>query len=92
RFIKPLDRQTILAFLQETNVIITLEDGVWHGGMSTGVIELLKAEGIENYKILPLGVPEEIVPVASREELLHKYRLDAAGIYDEIKRFLTRKE
>ena len=91
RFIKPLDRELILKLLKKNKVIITIEDGIWNGGFSSKVRELLIAKGVKDYKVLPLGVPEEIVEVASREELLEKYNLNSAGIYKEIKKFLNRK-
>ena len=40
---------------------------------------------MKNYSILALGVPEENIDVASREELLARYHLNAEGIYTEIK-------
>ncbi len=91
RFIKPLDRELVLKLFKENRVIITVEDGIRIGGFSSSLRELMIAENINNCKILPLGVPEEIVEVASREELLEKYHLDTEGIYLEIKRFLKQK-
>lgn len=89
RFIKPLDRGLIQKLLKKSKVIITIEDGIWNGGFSSKVRELLIAERVKDHKVLALGVPEEIVGVASREELLAKYNLNAAGIYKEIKKFLV---
>jgi 1-deoxy-D-xylulose-5-phosphate synthase len=88
RFIKPLDRELIISLLEKSKVIVTIEDGIRNGGFSSKVRELLITERVENYKVLSLGVPEEIIEVASREELLEKYSLNAAGIYKEIKKFL----
>lgn len=95
RFIKPLDTELILEcvenvkkrekILNKKKYIITVEDGTRNGGFSTLVRELLLKEKVKNYALLPLGVPEEIVEVASREELLDKYHLNAEGITNEIK-------
>jgi 1-deoxy-D-xylulose-5-phosphate synthase len=91
RYIKPLDRELIISLLKKSKVIVTIEDGIWNGGFSSKVRELLITERVKNYQVLPLGVPEEIVGVASREELLKKYNLDAPGIYIEIRKFIKGK-
>jgi len=92
RYIKPLDTELILgAIYKQSNgpgkerKIITIEDGIRVGGFGTLIRELLLSEK-DNYRILTLGVPEEAIEVASREELLAKYHLNAEGIYNEIKR------
>lgn len=91
RYIKPLDTELIRQVIRgknggtgEERKIITIEDGIRVGGFGTLIREWLLSEK-ENYHILTLGVPEEDIEVASREELLAKYHLNAEGIYDEIK-------
>jgi 1-deoxy-D-xylulose-5-phosphate synthase len=97
RFIKPMDTELILECIQKKSKtpnqrkrIITVEDGTRNGGFSTLVRELLFEHEIKHYYFLPLGVPEEIVQVASREELLDKYHLNAEGIYSEVKTFFEK--
>jgi len=101
RFIKPLDTELISnciakkkKILNKKKKIITIEDGIRNGGFSTLIRELLLREnGYENikkYSILSLGVPEENIEVASREELLEKYHLNAEGIYNEIKKLFKK--
>jgi 1-deoxy-D-xylulose-5-phosphate synthase len=94
RYIKPLDTELILGYINKKKKIlnmnrkkkiITIEDGIRSGGFSTLVRELLDKEKVKNYAMLVLGVPEETIDVASREELLAKYHLNAEGIYTEIK-------
>ena len=96
RYIKPLDRELILTSIKKGKIaikrrnIITIEDGIRNGGLSTLIREMLINEKIKNYNILSLGVPEEQIEVASREELLEKYNLNSEGIYKEIKKFLNK--
>lgn len=91
RYIKPLDTELILKTVREkkgrlnnNGKIITIEDGIRVGGFGTLIRELLVAESIKDYCILSLGVPEEDIVVASREELLAKYHLNVEGIFGEI--------
>jgi 1-deoxy-D-xylulose-5-phosphate synthase len=97
RYIKPLDTELILKVVREkrgrlnnNGKIITIEDGIRVGGFGTLIRELLVSESIKDYSILSLGVPEEDIVVASREELLAKYHLNAEGIYGEIKRLFMK--
>ena len=97
RYIKPLDTELLLnairkkkTILTKKRRIITIEDGIRVGGFGTLIREMLLSEKVKNYSILSLGVPEEDIEVASREELLEKYHLNAEGIYNEIKKMFKR--
>ncbi len=97
RYIKPLDTELILdcvnkkkKLLNKKKRIITIEDGIRSGGFSTLVREFLSTEKVKNYSILALGVPEENIDVASREELLERYHLNVEGIYNEIKKLFKK--
>jgi len=79
RFVKPLDRASILELAHAHEGLVTLEDNVVAGGAGSGVAELLAAEGIA-MPILHLGLPDEFQHHASREDLLTEAGLDAAGI------------
>jgi 1-deoxy-D-xylulose-5-phosphate synthase len=93
RYIKPLDKELIINSLPKKRglrikkrKIITIEDGIRVGGFGTLIKELLLSEKIKNYSLLSLGVTEESIEVASREELLKKYHLDLDSIYRDIKK------
>jgi len=88
RFIKPVDKELILSSTGKNKKIITIEDGVSDGGFNSIVRDIFISEHLDDIELLPLGVPEEIIDVATREELLEKYGLNADGIYKNIRRFL----
>ena len=88
---KPLDEELVLEHLKRTKWIITIEDGIRSGGFATQIRELLISENIKRYNLLTLGVPEETIEVASREELLEKYHLNTEGICQELRRFFKKK-
>lgn len=97
RYIKPLDTELILKMVREkkgrlnnNGKIITIEDGIRVGGFGTLIRELLVSESIKDYCILSLGVPEEDIILASREELLAQYHLNAEGIFEEIKKLFKK--
>jgi len=92
RTIKPIDKDLIVKYVTKNKKIITIEDGIRSGGLSTIIRELIISEQIKKAKILSLGVSEEIIEVATREELLEKYNLNASGIYDISKDFLKKNK
>lgn len=88
RFIKPVDKDTILTLIDPEKLIITVEDGVWNGGFNSVIRELLITENICDRKLLSIGVPDQIINVASREELLEQFKLNGEGIYNTIKDYI----
>ena len=79
RFIKPLDRELVVAMAAQHEGLVTIEDNVVAGGAGSGVGELLNAEGVLR-PILHLGLPDSYQHHASREDLLAEAGIDAAGI------------
>lgn len=79
RFVKPLDESLILELARSHAGLVTLEDNAIPGGAGAGVLELLAREGIDT-PVLSLGLPDEFLEHASREQLLAECGLDAAGI------------
>ncbi|MDV3514908.1 1-deoxy-D-xylulose-5-phosphate synthase [Stenotrophomonas sp. C1657] len=79
RFIKPLDRELVLAMASQHDALVTIEDNVVAGGAGSAVAELLNAEDVLR-PILHLGLPDAFQHHASREDLLAEAGIDAAGI------------
>ena len=94
RYIKPLDTELIMECIDKKRKllrtpkkrIITIEDGIVSGGFGSLILELLQERKVKNYSFLSLGVSEENIEVASREQLLAKYNLNSDGIYNSIKK------
>lgn len=79
RFIKPLDRELVLAMAKGHDGLVTIEDNVVAGGAGSAVAELLNAEEVLR-PILHLGLPDAFQHHASREDLLGEAGIDAVGI------------
>ncbi|MEO5596693.1 MAG: transketolase C-terminal domain-containing protein, partial [Lysobacteraceae bacterium] len=78
RFIKPLDRATVLELARTHIGFVTLEDNAIMGGAGSAVAELLSAEGVV-VPIQHLGLPDAWLEHASREQVLAEAGLDLAG-------------
>jgi 1-deoxy-D-xylulose-5-phosphate synthase len=60
RFCKPLDAETILAAARRCGSVVTVEDGVTHGGFGSAVLELLAEHSV----LVPaslVGLPDDFI-------------------------------
>ncbi len=85
--IKPLDTELIVEAAKETGKVVTVEEHSVIGGLGGAVCEALA----ENYPVpvKRIGVHDEFGQSGSAVELLHHYKLDAEGSYEQIKEFLA---
>ncbi len=88
RFLKPLDRELIFSLAAGISKIITVEDGVGRGGFASIIQQEFQESHGQNHEFLTLAVAEDSGPLASREELLAHFGLDAAGIYRRVRAFV----
>ena len=86
RFVKPLDREAILAAARDHSYLVTVEENVVLGGAGSGVNEIVLADGI-TIPILNIGLSDSFIQHGTREECLHQAGLDANGILDQIPNF-----
>jgi 1-deoxy-D-xylulose-5-phosphate synthase len=84
RFVKPLDRELVLALAREHDALVTVEEGCVAGGAGSAVSELLAAEGVQR-PLLMLGLPDRFVEHGDPALLLAQCGLDAAGIERSIR-------
>ena len=80
RFIKPLDRQTILDPLRRGGFLVTVEDGMLAGGFGSAVLEAACDEHLDTTRLTRLGIGDQYVPHGTRRELLRLLEIDAEGI------------
>jgi 1-deoxy-D-xylulose-5-phosphate synthase len=79
RFIKPLDRETILSHARHGR-LFTVEENALQGGFGTAVLELLEEEGLNEVRLHRLGYPDSYIEQGEQPELRRLYGLDAEGI------------
>ncbi len=82
--IKPLDEDAILAFAEEHDVLITVEEHQVAGGMGSAVSEYLSE--VRPTKIIKLGVHDEFGQSGTQDELIAHYGMDAETIIDTAKK------
>jgi 1-deoxy-D-xylulose-5-phosphate synthase len=90
RFVKPLDRATLLRARRSARLLVTVEENNLPGGFGEGVVAALAAEGASSDAVLRLGLGDEFVTHGSRAELLAEVGLDADGILRQVRAALSR--
>lgn len=80
RFIKPLDRETILGAIRQSPLVVTVEEAALAGGFGSAVLEAASEEGLDCGNVRRLGIPDQYVEHGDRGELLANLHLDAVGI------------
>ena len=87
RFIKPLDGEMLLQAAEKCEHIVTVEDNVKMGGFGSKVLEFYGERGMQK-DVLNLGFSDRYIEQGTQSQLFERYGLDAAGIYESIKKRL----
>lgn len=88
RFLKPMDEELLHQIAQKYSRIITIEDGVIHGGFGSAVLEFMADNGYFP-KIKRIGIPDTFVEHGTQAELYHMLKLDSEGIEQSIAEMLA---
>jgi len=84
--IKPLDEDLIVKTAKKTGKVVTAEEHSVIGGLGGAVCEVL-SEKLPT-PVFRIGMRDVFGESGSAAQLLHKYLLDAEGIYDQVKKFV----
>jgi 1-deoxy-D-xylulose-5-phosphate synthase len=89
RWAKPLDEELLCVLASEKKFVITVEDAALMGGFGSAVAELFVERRMLPVRMLRIGVPDRVIPHGAPNLLNAKFGLDADGIFDRIKSFVT---
>lgn len=87
RFIKPLDHKMLKTQFQRIDRWITLEEHAVAGGFGSAVLEWRAQNGFYG-PMLPIGIPDELIPHGTQSELRKRVGLTAGQLVKQIKGFL----
>jgi 1-deoxy-D-xylulose-5-phosphate synthase len=65
---------SVIDFAREHRIVVSIEDGVRVGGIGTRIRQDLRAAGVDT-AVTELGLPDEFLPHATREEILESVDL-----------------
>ena len=89
RFAKPLDSELITDLASHIKYIVTVEENALCGGFGNSVIKFLKESVIHDVQVKTMGIPDEFVEQGTQAILRAKYGLDAKGIAQQVKTFIS---
>lgn len=84
--IKPLDEDLIVASAKKTGKVVTAEEHNIIGGLGGAVAECLSEKAPT--PLYRIGVRDRFGESGPAAELIHKYELDAEGVYKQVKAFV----
>jgi 1-deoxy-D-xylulose-5-phosphate synthase len=86
RFCKPVDGEMLTRVLKHAcRAVITVEDHSLQNGFGTAVLEHAVAHGLPTEQITRLGMPDRLIPHATRAQQLAEVGLDAPGIVKSVR-------
>lgn len=85
--IKPLDRDLLIRSAADCGRVVTVEEHSIIGGLGSAVAETLAEE--YPARLLRIGIRDRFGESGPAVELLHKYQLDAEGIYRQIRAWVS---
>ena len=84
--IKPLDEDLILKSAKKTGKVVTAEEHSVIGGLGSAVCDVLSEK--HPTPVFKIGMRDVFGESGAAAQLLHKYKLDAEGIYEQVKQFV----
>ncbi len=87
RFVKPLDRETILKAVETLPLVVTVEEGTIEGGFGSAVLEAANAAGIDARHVVRCGIPDKFVEHADRSELLADCGLSVEKLVETVRSY-----
>lgn len=84
--IKPLDEELVVEAAKATGKVVTVEEHSVIGGLGSAVCDALSAKAPT--PVLKIGVQDTFGESGPAAELLKKYKLDGAGVYEQIKAWM----
>jgi 1-deoxy-D-xylulose-5-phosphate synthase len=88
RFLRPMDRETIISSGRKTGRIVTLEDNVILGGFGSEILTILASEGLWEYRTMCVGWPDRFIPHGDTDVLFHAFGMDADSISERVRGFI----
>lgn len=83
RFLKPLDEDMVDYACGRCRTLITVEDGVIKGGLSSAVSEYVAAVH-PGVRVVSLGIPDKFIEQGTVDELITECGYNVDNIYDSI--------
>ena len=78
RYIKPLDRETVLKSAKKTGCVAVIEENTVSGGIYEEICSFV------NEPVISISLPDEFIKHGSVQILKKRYEIDSVGIYNKV--------
>ena len=92
RFVKPLDKDLLLAKTRDFRHIITVEEHVLAGGFGSAVLELIMDHGLTGRQVKRIGIDDCFVEHGPQKVLRSDYQVDAHAVAAAARDLLGREQ
>jgi 1-deoxy-D-xylulose-5-phosphate synthase len=92
RFVKPLDKETILRAVETLPLVVTVEEGTVEGGFGSAVLEAANAAGLDARNVVRRGIPDRFIEHGERNELLADCGLSVEELVELVRSSRTAEE
>ncbi len=91
RFIKPLDRDQMIALAENAPFVMTVEENVLQGGFGSAVLELYSDVGLQ-VPVVRIGIPDDFIEQGSQAQLYDSLGLNAEHIANRVRKLVKLEE
>ncbi len=85
RFVKPLDKDTILKAIETLPLVVTVEEGTLEGGFGSAVLEAANVAGLDTRNVVRCGLPDRFIEHGDRSDLLAECGLSVDKLVDMVR-------
>ena len=90
RFLKPLDKKTIINSIKKTKRVIVIEDNVIIGGLCSAIKELIVENNLSDVESEYIAYPDEFISHGAISVLEKRYKQDIRTIYKKVLKMLKK--
>lgn len=83
-FLKPLDEEQLLPLIEESTILIILEEHAKNSGLGSIILHFLQEKEIFNKNVYTLGIPDTFYAHGTHHELLEEAGLTEEKIFEKI--------
>lgn len=84
RYLKPMSEEIYVEYINEADVVITIEDNAAIGGMGSNIERIMMKNGIHK-KIEVIGIPDKFVQHGNTDKLMEELSMSHVAIENKLK-------
>ncbi|MBF5059236.1 1-deoxy-D-xylulose-5-phosphate synthase [Candidatus Neptunochlamydia vexilliferae] len=79
-FIKPLDKELLLRYFQEAEMVVTIEEHALQGGLGSMINTFILQNELSHLRVKNFGIPDQLIEHGKHSDLLERYGITPENI------------